>query len=83
MTPTDFKEGRFRYQARALHPDGKSLRYSLSAAAPRGMRIDPEIGLVEWAPDAAQRGTFEFQVIVEEPGGAKVAQPITLTIQDE
>ncbi len=83
VAPTDFKEGRFRYQGRALHPDGKPLRYSLSREAPQGMRIHPQTGLVEWDPDPSQTGTFAFQVIVEDPVGAKVAQPITLTIEKE
>ncbi|MFQ5656837.1 MAG: putative Ig domain-containing protein [Candidatus Methylomirabilales bacterium] len=82
VAPTDFKEGRFRYQARAMHPDNKPLRYSLSREAPRGMRIHPQTGRVEWDPDPSQRGTFAFQVIVEDPDGAKVAQPITLTIEE-
>ncbi|MFQ5803139.1 MAG: putative Ig domain-containing protein [Candidatus Methylomirabilales bacterium] len=83
VAPTDFKDGRFRYQGRALHPDGKPLRYSLSREAPRGMRIHPQTGLVEWDPNPSQTGTFAFQVIVEDPVGAKVAQPITLTIEKE
>lgn len=83
VAATDFEEGQFRYQAQALHPDGKPLRYTLSHDAPRGMRIHPETGLVEWAPDPAQTGTFVFQVIVEDPGAAKVAQPITLMIKKE
>ncbi len=83
VAPTDFKEGRFRYQGRALHPDGKPLRYSLSREAPRGMRIHPQTGLVEWDPDPSQTGTFAFHVIVDDYVGAKVAQPITLTIEKE
>ena len=80
VAPTDFKDGRFRYQARAVHPDGNAVRYTLSEAAPRGMRIDAGTGLVEWEPKASQTGTYAFQVIVEDPEGAKVAQPITLKI---
>lgn len=83
LAPTNFQEGRFRYQARAMHPDNKSLRYTLSRNAPRGMRIHPQTGLVEWDPDPSQKGTFAFQVIVEDPDGAKVAQPITLSIEKE
>jgi hypothetical protein len=44
------------------------------------MRINSESGLVEWEPNASQSGTFAFQVVVEDPEGSKVAQPITLTI---
>ncbi len=80
VAPTDFQGGRFRYQARAVHPDGEPLRYALSHDAPQGMRISPQTGLVEWEPNPAQTGTFAFQVIIEDPEGAKVAQPITLTI---
>ncbi len=83
VTPTNFQEGRFRSQARAVHPDDKPLRYSLSREAPQEMRIHPQTGLVEWDPDSLQRGTFTFQVIVEDPDGAKVAQPITLTIEKQ
>ena len=79
--PTHFKDGRFRYQARAVHPDGNAeLHYTLSDEAPQGMRINSESGLVEWEPNASQSGTFAFQIVVEDPEGSKVAQPITLTI---
>ena len=79
--PTHFKDGRFRYQARAMHPDGNAeLHYTLSDEAPQGMRINSESGLVEWEPNPTQSGSFAFQIIVEDPEGSRVAQPITLTI---
>lgn len=80
VTPENFKGGRFRYQAQAVHPDEKPLHFTLSGKAPPGMQIDAETGLVEWEPGPSEKGTFVFQVIVEDPNGAKVAQPITLTI---
>ncbi|MFQ5947713.1 MAG: Ig-like domain-containing protein [Acidimicrobiia bacterium] len=80
VAPTDWKDGRFRYQAQAVHPDGNPLYYTLSEDAPRGMRINAESGLVEWEPRPSQSGSFAFQVIVEDADGATVAQPITLTI---
>ncbi len=80
VVPTDFQEGRFRYQARAVHPDEEPLRYALSDDAPEGMQIDPMTGLIEWEPEPSQTGTVAFRVIVEDPEGAKVAQPITLTL---
>lgn len=83
VAKTDFKNGRFRYQARAVHPDGNEIEYTLSDDAPEGMRIDAESGLVEWHPEPSQTGTFAFQVIVEDPDGGRVAQPITLTIEQQ
>lgn len=79
--PTNWKDGRFRYQAQAVHPDGGALQYTLSENAPQGMRINSKTGLVEWEPDPSQSGNFVFQIIVEDPEGARVAQPITLTIE--
>jgi hypothetical protein len=81
--PADWKDGRFRYQARAEQPDGGELRYRLSGDAPQGMRVDPDSGLVEWEPQPSQTGTFAFQVIVEDSEGAGVAQPISLTIESQ
>ena len=80
VAATDFRDGRFHYQARAVHPDGRSLRYRLSEDAPEGMRVASDTGLVEWEPNPSQTGTFAFQVIVEDPEGARVAQPVTLSI---
>ncbi|MDX1555061.1 MAG: putative Ig domain-containing protein [Xanthomonadales bacterium] len=83
VAKTDFKDGQFRYRAQAVHPDGNALEYTLSDDAPEGMRIDAESGLVEWIPEPSQTGTFAFQVIVEDPDGGRVAQPVTLTIEEQ
>ena len=72
----------FSYTVAAEDPDGDSLEFSLDAA-PEGMTIDPEAGTISWEAGEDQRkGTYEFQVVVSDPEGAKAMQPITLTFPE-
>jgi hypothetical protein len=68
--PTHFKDGWFRYQARAMHPDGNAeLHYTLSDEAPQGMRINSESGLVEWEPSPSQSAGSRSRL--PSPSGVK------------
>ena len=72
----------FSYTVAAEDPDGDPLEFSLDNA-PEGMNIDPAAGTISWEAGEEQRkGTYEFQVIVSDPEGAKAMQPITLTFPD-
>lgn len=72
----------FSYPVAAEDPDGDSLEFSLDNA-PEGMTIDPAAGTISWEAGENQRkGTYEFQVIVSDPDGAKAMQPITLTFPE-
>ena len=72
----------FSYSVAAEDPDGDPLEFSLDAA-PEGMTIDPAAGTISWEAGEDQRkGTYEFEVIVSDPEGAKAMQPITLTFPD-
>ena len=72
----------FNYTVAAEDPDGDPLEFSLEAA-PEGMIIDPASGTISWEAGEDQRkGTYEFEVIVSDPEGAKAIQPITLTFPE-
>jgi hypothetical protein len=72
----------FSYTVAAEDPDGDPLEFSLDNA-PEGMNIDPAAGTISWEAGEEQRkGTYEFQVIVSDPEGAKAMQPVTLTFPD-
>ena len=72
----------FSYRVAAEDPDRDPLEFSLDNA-PEGMTIDPEAGTISWeAAEDQRKGTYEFQVIVSDPEGAKAMQPITLTFPD-
>jgi hypothetical protein len=73
-------DGRFRYQVRVRDPEGDvNLRYKL-AEAPRGMRIHPVLGLVEWNPGPEQAGTHPVEIVVEDSAGSRGLQRFELII---
>lgn len=78
--PEQLAEGAtYRYEIKAEDADGDTLRFSLKGVTPKGMSIDSEAGVVEWQvviPETAV--TYEYEVIVEDPEGAKSIQKITL-----
>ena len=70
--------GLFRYAVKATSSArGAQLRYEL-LKGPEGMRVDPASGVVEWRPEATQRGSFEVEVAVMDQWGSGVAQRFTI-----
>jgi hypothetical protein len=69
----------YRYEIKAEDVDGDTLRYSLQGEPPEGMVIDSKTGVVEWQVVVpAKPVTYEYEVVVEDPEGAKSIQKITL-----
>jgi hypothetical protein len=59
--------------------DGDPMRFSLRGNAPPGMKINPETGLVEWEMVTPKEATtWEYEVVAQDPEGAKSVQKITL-----
>lgn len=68
----------FSYMVEASDP-GDVLTFSLPIA-PLGMTIDAVTGLIQWTPTAAQVGSHDVTVIVQDTGGHIVAQSFVLTV---
>jgi hypothetical protein len=60
-----------------VDPDGDALTYTL-VDGPAGATIDPTTGLLTWA---AQAGTYEFLLRVEDGHGGIAEQRFTLRVQ--
>jgi hypothetical protein len=76
----DIEGGVFRHQFHATDPDGdKALRFAL-AEGPRGMEIDPMLGIATWRPDGSVTGKIPVQVEVRDAYGAASALRFELTV---
>lgn len=72
--------GSFRHQFVASDPDGdKGLRFRLGTA-PRGMEIDPVLGVVTWTPTPDVTGVIPVQVEVSDVFGASSALRFEITL---
>lgn len=72
--------GEFRHQFRATDPDGDGgLRFHLGQG-PRGMELDPILGLATWRPDAEASGKIPVQIEVRDSYGAASALRFELTL---
>ncbi|MCW8999177.1 MAG: putative Ig domain-containing protein, partial [Kangiellaceae bacterium] len=56
----------YSYQVLATDADGDVLEYVLTAA-PQGMLIDKDSGLINWVPEAGAEGTHQVSVRVFDP----------------
>jgi hypothetical protein len=75
-------DGVFRYAVEARDPDGdRRLRYSLRTG-PDGMKINPVLGEVTWAPRPDQAGNHDVEVVVEDSGGARTIQAFDLVVAE-
>ena len=81
-TPPFFaKEGLpYEYTVTATDPDAEPLRYELRVG-PTGMTIDPDTGLVQWAPQASDMGDHDVTVGAFDAIGAGGLQRYVLTVQ--
>ena len=73
-------DGLFRYSFEAEDPDGdRNLRFRLGEA-PRGMRIDPILGVATWRPKESQAGVHPVEVIVQDTHGDGSALRFEVTV---
>jgi RHS repeat-associated protein len=70
----------FRYNAKAIDPDGDRLTYSLSLK-PEGMTIDENTGLIVWKPTAAQLGTHDVILRAQDNLGGVTLQSAQILVQ--
>lgn len=67
----------FTYQVKAKDPDNDRLRYSLKAA-PEGMTIDPETGLIKWTVPTGLKGKVYVGISVTDVAGGEAKQIFNL-----
>ncbi|OQZ02353.1 MAG: hypothetical protein B6D35_01240, partial [Candidatus Brocadia sp. UTAMX2] len=73
----------YAYNATATDPDrGDVLAFSLDAA-PSGMTINAESGVVSWTPTPDQVGENEATVRVQDQGGLYDTQAFTITVASQ
>ncbi len=66
------------YQVTATDPDGDAIQYRLGAA-PAGMTIDRNTGMVRWTPSAVSSGVI-VEVVAEDARGAWSMQSFDLPV---
>ena len=69
----------FVYKLTASDPDSDRLSYAL-IVSPNGMTIDPNDGLVTWAPTVDQTGIHEVLLRVSDPRGGIAEQKFSLSV---
>ncbi len=70
----------FQLQAVLVDPDpGAEVEFSLDAA-PAGMFIDPNTGLIDWQPDGGDLGPVSVVVRATDSSGPFDTEPFTLTV---
>lgn len=72
--------GMFRHQFQATDPDGDGGMRFLLAEGPRGMEIDPVLGIATWHPGPDATGVIPVQVEVHDAFGASSALRFEITI---
>src|SRR2546426_313613 len=71
----------YTYAVRAEDPEGEALTFAL-VSAPTNMVIDPTAGLIQWTPNASQRGTNNVSVRVADPQGGFALQRFQVVVSD-
>ena len=82
LSGTNMEGYLFTYTVVAEDPDGDPLKFSLNGA-PEGMTVNPSTGAIRWEAGEDQRkGTYDFEVVVSDPEGARAVQPINLAFPE-
>jgi len=68
----------YRYQVHATDVESDPIVFSL-AAAPAGMTIDPQKGLLTWTVTSSHTGPQTVRILVTDSHGASVSQEFELT----
>ena len=69
----------YSYASSASDADSDTLTYTLDLA-PSGMAINPNTGLINWAPTLDQAGSHAVTLRVSDPAGLSATQSYTLTV---
>jgi hypothetical protein len=69
----------YAYALKATDLNGDALTFLL-VSGPEGMTIDPQTGLLTWAPTQEDLGTVQVEIRVDDAGGASGGQSFVLTV---
>jgi RHS repeat-associated protein len=72
-------ETTYNYQVQAHDPDQDALTYRLTAA-PQGMVIDSNTGLIEWSIGPSQAGEQTVEVVADDGRGGKDTQQFIIDV---
>ena len=69
----------YAYTLQATDLNDDALTFVL-VSGPEGMTIDPQTGLLAWAPTQQDLGTVQVEIRVDDAGGASGGQSFSLTV---
>ncbi len=78
--PQSFQTRDYRYQARAVDPDGEQIAYRLEEG-PAGMAVDAASGMVSWAITPATLGNFRVKIVATDVSGLSAVQEYSFELR--
>jgi hypothetical protein len=78
--PTSVEGAVYQYQVKAEDPDHDPIIFTLKAG-PKGMKIDQNIGLIQWEMRKEDKGSHSIEIEVSDNEGVKSIQRYTLLIE--
>ena len=73
----------FEYEVQTEDPDGDEVEIKLKKS-PKGMKIEPATGLIEWDFTEVKPGSeFTIEIIATDTDGASYTQTVTLSIPQD
>lgn len=74
-----FEDGTFLYEAKAEDPDGDPIEFGIRSS-PKGMRVNPTSGVVEWRIPEGMVGEQRFTLVVRDNDGGEALMEMAFTI---
>jgi len=78
--PNSIEGTNYVYQVKASDPDNDPVTFTLKSG-PKGMKIDPKSGLLQWQIHKEDQGTHSIEIEVSDHEGAKSSQQYSLAIE--
>jgi len=78
--PSSIEGTKYVYQVKGKDPDNDPITFKLKSG-PKGMRIDPESGIIQWQIQKEDKGTHSIEIEVSDNEGARSYQQYTLAIE--
>jgi choline dehydrogenase-like flavoprotein len=78
--PSSIEGTKYVYQVKVNDPDDDPIKFGLKSG-PKGMKIDPESGLIHWQIRKEDKGTHSIEIEVLDNEGARSYQQYTLAIE--
>jgi hypothetical protein len=78
--PLSLEGTKYIYQLEANDPDNDPITFSLKSG-PKGMKVDPETGLIQWEIQKEDGGTHSIEIEARDNEGATSYQRYTLVVE--